>query len=368
MQELEQTSSFKDIVLNETPLIDIRAPVEFAKGAFRNAINLPIMNDEERRVVGIAYKKQGNNAAMKLGHKLVSGTLKEQRVQAWCDAVKANPQALLYCFRGGSRSGISQEWLSSVGVDIVRLKGGYKAFRNFLMQEIEDAPKHFKPIVIGGRTGSGKTLLLHKMQNSIDFEGLANHRGSSFGRQISEQPSQIDFENSLAYELIQKIDSGYRGLVFEDEGKAVGKRYIPPTLANYLKNAPLYILETSKAERVEITFDEYVLGAQKDYAKEYENGIDLWSSDMQESMLRICKRLGLERYKALDALFVDALKGQKEANTLEGHKVWIEYLLSEYYDPMYDYQIQKSAERVVMRGSDEELLEYLTKEKRKFES
>jgi len=227
------------------------------------------------------------------------------------------------------------------------------------MSEIDKAPEHFKPIVIGGRTGSGKTILLKKMQNSIDLEGLANHRGSSFGRQISEQPSQIDFENSLAYDLIQKIEGGFEQLVFEDEGKAVGKRYIPPAIASYLKEAPLYILETSREERVEITFDEYVLGAQIAYSKEFENGVELWKSDMQKSMLRIRKRLGLERYKVLDALFVDALEAQEKANTLEGHKLWIEYLLGEYYDPMYDYQIQKSADRIVMRGSHDELLKSL---------
>ncbi len=361
MDKLAQTDNFQDIVLNDTALIDVRAPVEFEKGAFPNAINLPLMNNEERRVVGIAYKEKGNDAAMELGHKLVSGSVKEQRVQLWHDRVIKNPKALLYCFRGGSRSGISQEWLHDVGVDIVRIKGGYKAFRSYLLSEIDKAPSHFKPIVIGGRTGSGKTLLLKKIQNSIDFEGLANHRGSSFGKQISPQPSQIDFENRVAYNLIQQLHRGFNQLVFEDEGKAVGKLYIPPSLASYLRNAPLYILETSREERVEITFNEYVFEAQMAYAKEYENGVELWRSDMQQSMWRIRKRLGLERYKVLDALFLDALEVQKDANALEGHKVWIEYLLREYYDPMYDYQIQKSADRIVMRGSHEELLVYLKK-------
>ena len=317
------------------------------------------MNDQEREVVGTTYKQKGSDAAMKLGHELVSGSVKEERLQSWKDAVLANPQALLFCFRGGARSRISQEWLANAGVDIVRLKGGYKAFRNYLMSEIEKAPTQFKPIVIGGRTGSGKTILLKKVQNSIDLEGIANHRGSSFGRQISPQPSQIDFENSLAYDLIQKCNTGYEQLLFEDEGKAVGKLYIPPSIAAYLKTAPLYILETPKERRVEIIFDEYVLASQMEYAKEYEDGVALWLTDMQQSMWRIRKRLGLERYKILETLFLDAGEAQKKDNILEGHKIWIEYLLTEYYDPMYDYQIQKNVDRIVMRGSEEELLKYL---------
>ena len=359
MVGLAQSNNFKDIILNATPLIDVRAPVEFEKGSFPNTINLPLMNDEERRVVGTAYKQKGSDEAMRLGYELVSGSVKEDRLQSWKDAIVANPKALLFCFRGGARSRISQEWLSETGVDIVRLKGGYKAFRNYLLDEIDKAPTQFKPIVIGGRTGSGKTLLLKKVQNSIDLEGVANHRGSSFGRQISPQPSQIDFENRLAYDLIQKLSSGYKQLIFEDEGKAVGKLYIPPSLVSYLKEAPLYILETPKERRVEIIFDEYVLGAQMDYAKEYEDGATLWFTDMQQSMWRIRKRLGLERYKILNTLFLHAVEAQKKDNSLQSHKIWIEYLLTEYYDPMYDYQIQKNADRIVMRGSEEELLNIL---------
>ena len=216
MSQLQQENNFRDIVLGNIPLIDVRAPIEFEKGAFPHAINLAIMNDKERHLVGTAYKKSGNEAATKLGYSLVSGTIKEERMKAWKDAIQANPNALLYCFRGGSRSQISQEWLDESGINIIRLKGGYKAFRNYLLAEIEKAPQQFKPTIIGGRTGSGKTILLKKIQNSIDLEGLANHRGSAFGRKITPQPAQIDFENALAYELIQKVDQGFNKLVFED--------------------------------------------------------------------------------------------------------------------------------------------------------
>ena len=169
---------------------------------------------------------------------------------------KINPEAVLYCFRGGQRSKISQEWMNESSCNIVRLKGGYKAFRNYLMNELDAAPKNFKAIILGGRTGSGKTILLNKIQNSIDLEGLANHRGSAFGRKISLQPAQINFENNLAYELIQKLDKGSAHLLFEDEGKHIGSIYLPKNFANYLSTAPLIVLETSFEERVEISFVE----------------------------------------------------------------------------------------------------------------
>ena len=241
MQELPQSSDFRSVVLNNTPLIDVRAPVEFEKGAFPHAVNLPLMSIEERHLVGIKYKEEGNAEAVNLGHSLVSGEVKEARIKAWTDFITNHPDAMLYCFRGGQRSQISQEWLIRNGREIVRLKGGYKAFRNWLMQETENAVEQFKPIVLGGRTGSGKTILLNRLKNAIDLEGLANHRGSSFGRDITPRPTLINFENALAYELIQKLDRGFEHLVFEDEGKCAGRLYLPKTLAEHLSKAPLYL-------------------------------------------------------------------------------------------------------------------------------
>jgi tRNA 2-selenouridine synthase len=107
MPDLPLSDDFKSIVLNRTPLIDVRAPVEFANGAFPDAVNLPLMNDEERHLIGIRYKEEGNAAAVKLGHELVSGEIKEARIRAWSDLMASKPDAMLYCFRGGQRSKIS---------------------------------------------------------------------------------------------------------------------------------------------------------------------------------------------------------------------------------------------------------------------
>ncbi|BDY11721.1 tRNA 2-selenouridine(34) synthase MnmH [Hydrogenimonas cancrithermarum] len=351
---------FRQIVLQRRSLIDVRAPVEFAKGAFPNAVNLPLMDDEERRLVGIRYKEKGNAEAVELGHRLVSGEVKKKRVQAWCDFIDTHPDALLYCFRGGQRSQISQQWIDEAGYEIARLRGGYKAFRRYLIEETERAVGRFEPVVLGGRTGSGKTILLRELDNTIDLEGLANHRGSSFGRKITPQPSQIDFENALAYELVTKLEAGYRRLVFEDEGRNVGRVYLPDLLAEFLGNAPLVVLETPMSRRVEITFEEYVTQAQNDYRKMgFPEPLQAWKADIQSAIDRIYRRLGGKRHAIVSEMLELAFSEQSRTGEREAHKTWVEYLLREYYDPMYDYQIEKRAERVIFRGDADEVEAFL---------
>lgn len=359
MPERTQSDAFKNIVLNNTPLIDVRAPVEFEKGAFPYAVNLPIMNDEERHLIGIKYKQEGNAEAVKLGEELVSGEIRASRVKTWLDFMARNPKAMLYCFRGGQRSEISQMLIAGEQKNIVRLKGGYKAFRNYLIDVIKDAPSHFKPLILGGRTGSGKTILLHKLQNVIDLEGLADHRGSSFGRKITDQPTQINFENTLAYALIQKLDLGFQTLIFEDEGAFIGQVYLPDTFANYLREAPLVILETPIEERIKITFDEYIVKGQESYVHVFGEGyFELWMQDTRDAMKRIKKRLGGLRYERLCEIFDTAVAIQTATGSQDAYKELITYLLNEYYDPMYDYQIKKNASRIVFRGSSADIESY----------
>ena len=357
--DLPLTEAFRNIVLEDRPLIDVRAPVEFSKGAFPTATNLPLMNDEERHLIGIRYKEQGNASAVQLGKELV-GPLKQERVKAWSDFVQAHPDAYLYCFRGGQRSQISQAWLKEAGVNIARLKGGYKAFRAFLMSQSEEISSEANTLIMGGRTGSGKTLLINQIQNSIDLEGLANHRGSSFGRFITSQPSQIDFESMLSYALIKHQEQKHKYLVIEDESHNIGQLYIPkPVFDNFRKGSRI-ILKTPMKERVEITFDEYVKQALLDYKKQYgAEGVNLWYNDANAGLSRIKKRLGDKRYVLLNKMFSDAFLEQKERGNLELHKRWIEILLKEYYDPMYDYQIEKSEIPTVFEGNADEVLSYL---------
>ena len=360
---LLQIDDFRSIVLEKRPLIDVRAPIEFEKGAFPTATNLPLMSDEERHLIGIRYKEAGNEKAVELGHELVQGSVKEARVQAWLDFIKQHPDAYLYCFRGGQRSKISQEWLAEAGVTLPRLKGGYKAFRNFLMQESERISEASETIIIGGRTGSGKTLLIHKLDNMIDLEGLANHRGSSFGRYTTPQPPQIDFEDQLAYKLIEHESQNHKQLVIEHESHNIGRIFIPkPVFAN-LQQGSLIILETAMEVRVQITFDEYVTAALEQYKIHHgEEGEQVWFDDMSASLDRIKKRLGSERYHGLKTVLENAFRVQLVSGKLEGHKEWVQSLLEDYYDPMYDYQIEKTPIPIIFRGDEASILEFLKKQ------
>lgn len=124
------TPAALSLIREERPLIDVRAPVEFAQGALPGAVNLPLMIDDERHQVGIAYKKHGQAAAIELGERLVSGAVKQARIAAWQAYLAEYPNALIYCFRGGLRSQITQQWLEEAGISRPRLEGGWKAMRH----------------------------------------------------------------------------------------------------------------------------------------------------------------------------------------------------------------------------------------------
>ncbi|MDD2789064.1 MAG: tRNA 2-selenouridine(34) synthase MnmH [Sulfurimonas sp.] len=357
---LSLIDDFLSIVRENRPLLDVRAPVEFMQGAFPHAKNIAILDDAQRRLVGICYKNEGNEAAVKLGTKLVNEKVKAQRIGEWSAFIEQNPDAYIYCFRGGQRSGIAQTWLAQAGITIPRLKGGYKAFRRFLTLNAEDITANAKTIIIGGRTGSGKTLLLHKIENAIDLEGLAKHRGSSFGKMISPQPVQIDFENALYYKLLQHHMSGYKNLVIEHESHNIGRLYIPKPIFENFNKGSLVILHTPLCERVEITYEEYVISAMQEYIAAFaEEGRELWFADINAGVDRIQKRLGSERYLSIKALLAQSFESKDDA----GHKEWIEILLKEYYDPMYDYQLKKSPLPILFEGNAEEVLDFLKEKK-----
>ncbi len=360
-QTLPMITDFQDIILQKKSLIDVRAPIEFAKGAFPHTINLPLMSDEERHLVGIRYKEAGNNKAVELGHQLVSGEIKAARIEAWIKQIKTHPQTLLYCFRGGQRSQITQQWLSEAGITVPRLQGGYKAFRTYLMEQLESITLDKEILVIGGHTGSGKTILLKKLQESIDLEGIANHRGSSFGRYASPQPTQIDFENTLAYHLIAHDAAAHTRLIIEDESRNIGRVYIPPTLFSQFTQAKVILLESTIEERIEITYDEYILASQAEYATAHLTGAveHPWIDTMRHNFGRIRKRLGDQGHRELTALLEEAWTYQQQHNDPTLHKRWIQKLLSDYYDPMYTYQIEQKKDRVVFRGDASEIIAYL---------
>ena len=360
---LPLSDDFLSIVLDETPLLDVRAPIEFHKGKFINATNLAILDDEQRKLVGTKYKEEGNAAAVKLAESLIKNEGKEKRVSRWKAYLEENPDAKLYCFRGGQRSGIAQAWLDEAGISITRLKGGYKAFRNFLMQQSEIISAHTTTLILGGRTGSGKTILLKELDNAIDLEGIAHHRGSSFGSFVNAQPSQIDFENNLAYKLIQFHNKGYKHLVIEHESHNIGRTYIPKPVYDNFMQGKLIILETPLDERAQITYDEYVTAALLEYHKIYgAKGVQIWAENVNAGLDRIKKRLGNQVYTELKTLFHDALLQHETPQAQVLYKTWIQKLLTKYYDPMYDYQLSKTPIPIIFRGDKQAVLSFLKKQ------
>ncbi len=354
-------NNFEQIALCDTPLIDVRAPIEFDKGAFPNAVNLPILNDEERHKVGIKYKKYGNDEATKLGEKLVSGSIREERINAWIDFIKTNNNALLYCFRGGSRSKIARQWLLEKGIEITRLDGGYKAFRNFLLEEITgDFDPNISPITLGGHTGSGKTIVIKQLKNAIDLEGLANHRGSSFGNNVTPQPKQINFDNALAYEMIKFRHKNLQHLVVEDEGRNIGRIFMNHDFFNWFRSKYMVILDSTFEERIENTYDEYVTKSQQEHIDFYdEKGLEMWYEYIKSSMIRVQKRLGLEKLKSFLSEFENAYTYQLNTGDATKHKGWIALFLRDYYDPMYSYQIDESNRKLLFKGNKDEVIQFL---------
>ncbi len=360
--DLPQVDDYRSLFLNQTPLLDVRAPVEFSQGAFPFAENFPLMNDEEREAIGIEYKALGQDDAIKLGHELVQGEIKSARVAHWQNFFEQHSDGVLYCFRGGMRSKISQQWIyEKTGHIFPRVKGGYKALRRFLIDELETAANTIQPIMLGGRTGIGKTVLLKKIKQQIDLEGLFHHRGSVFGKHVTPQPSQIDIENNLSIHLLKFRAENILTILFEDEAPNIGSRRIPENLFKKMQQSPLIQLEASVDERIDITFKEYIIEALLEHQNFYgdELGFSKWAEQLLESIDKIQRRLGGVRYQQLKSILADALSQHLSTGSTESHKDWIKLLLVDYYDPMYDYQFSKKESRVVFKGSQAEILNYL---------
>lgn len=355
------TDDFTQLFLTDTPMMDIRAPLEFTKGAFPHTVNLPLMTDAERAKVGTCYKQQGQAAALALGHQLVSGKTQQERLEQWLSFARNNPNGYVYCFRGGLRSQIVQQWLKEAGCDYPRISGGYKAMRRFLIDSQEQIVADSRFCIIAGHTGCAKTDLLKSLANSIDLEGLAHHRGSSFGKRPEGQPSPIDFENKLAIALLRQHHARPRQrILLEDESKLIGRCAIPVSLRERMAVAPIVIVTASLEQRVEHSFRNYILYKLQEWqqAVGVEAGFAAFCNDLTDSLRRTQKRLGGALYQHINQLLQQALlEHQRGDNSL--HREWIRLMLSKYYDPMYEYQLVHREGLVEFRGSASAVREYL---------
>ena len=156
----QNTEDYQRIFLQDIPMMDVRAAIEFDKGAFPNSQNIPILNDSQREAIGTRYKREGQDAAIALGLELATPEIREHRLQQWQKFANANPEGYLYCFRGGLRSRTTQAWLKEKGLDYPLVEGGYKSMRTYLLQQLELSLQQIPFVILTGFTGSGKTQVL----------------------------------------------------------------------------------------------------------------------------------------------------------------------------------------------------------------
>jgi tRNA 2-selenouridine synthase len=261
----------------ESLVLDVRSPGEYTHAHIPNAYSLPLFTDEERKVVGTAYKQESKEKAIKIGLDYFGPKMRAIVEEVEELTKNTNKKILVHCWRGGMRSGGVAWLLDLYGFEVYQLSGGYKAYRNWVIGQFEK-PYDFK--IVSGNTGSGKTYLLHKLENNglqiVDLEGIAKHKGSALGG-INQppQPSQEMFENLLAEQLAKKNIE--MPILLEDESQRIGNVNIPNIIWQKMKESDLGYLQ--------IPFDERL----KFLVKEYGN---LPQEELKNAVLRIQKRLG----------------------------------------------------------------------------
>ncbi|MGI2172388.1 tRNA 2-selenouridine(34) synthase MnmH [Shewanella sp. MF05960] len=361
MNDIIPSSEYGRLLLENRPLIDVRAPIEFTKGAFSHSVNLPLMQDGEREKVGTCYKQNGQDAAIALGHQLVTGKVKQARIEAWQAQLSQHPESYLYCFRGGLRSKLSQQWIKESGLNVPYIQGGYKAMRGFLIEAIDSAPKHSSMLILSGITGSGKTEFIHQRDESVDLEGIANHKGSSFGKNIDPQPTQINFENNLAVSLLKHQQQQHRHLLLEDESFLIGRSALPHAFYQAMQLADIVLLDEPRDIRLPRLLNDYVTEKLADYVAKFgeQAGFAAFSDYLSQSLTGIRKRLGGKLHSELQQLVDDALLQQLNQNDVSKHLEWISVLLEIYYDPMYQFQLEKKQDRIIFQGDRQAIHQWL---------
>ena len=232
-------------------IIDARAPAEYADDHLPGAISLPVLDDDERARVGTIYKQVNPFTAKKLGAALVSQNVAVHLLGPLADK-PGGWRPLVYCWRGGQRSGSFAIILQQIGWRVEIIKGGYKAWRALVIHELYDTPVRSPVVVLDGNTGSAKTEILNLLPSLgiqvIDLEGLANHRGSLFGA-MGPQPSQKAFEGRLAMALAALDPT--RPVVVEAESSKIGNCRLPPELWKAMSRAPRVALAATVADRAQ---------------------------------------------------------------------------------------------------------------------
>ncbi len=291
---------------SESPVLDVRSPAEYASGHIPGAANMPLFTDGERAEVGTLYKRTGKEASILRGLEFAGPKLAGFAAEGRRTA--RDGRVLVHCWRGGMRSANMAWLLEMAGLEVGVLEGGYKAYRHHIREHLANFTRL---AVVGGKTGSGKTEILHhireKGEQVIDLEALAHHKGSAFGDLGQmEQPGSEQFENDL-YAAIALLDAGTVTFV-EDESRAIGRISIPDVFFRNMREAPVIFLDVPGEERVRRLVQEYA-----GFPKER----------LAAAITRITRRLGGLNCK----LALEALE--------DGDHAAVAAILLSYYDKAY---------------------------------
>jgi len=294
-------------------LIDARAPAEFAEDHLPGAISMPVLNDEERARVGTLYKQVSVFEAKKLGAALVAKNVARHIEEHMLDKPK-NWRPLVYCWRGGQRSGSFTHILREIGWDAHRIQGGYKSWRHHVIEQLALLPPQVKFRVVTGATGSGKSRLLEALAarggQVLHLEELAAHKGSVLGNLPGQpQPAQKGFETQL-FAALSALDLD-RPVFVEAESRKIGRLQVPDALLEAIRGAPGLRIEASLEARVEFLLRDY----------DYAIADPAWLIERLEHLKGLQSNETLDRWRALIAA--------------RNFPALVEELLTQHYDPLY---------------------------------
>jgi tRNA 2-selenouridine synthase len=302
---------YKD-VKNDYLIIDVRSPGEHKESTINGAINIPIFNDEERCEIGTVYVNESKAKAKKMGVRYASNRLPEiyEEILKYKDSYE---KIVLFCARGGMRSTVISGFLSSMGLNVVKLEGGYKAYRNFVINKLVEVNECKEYIVLHGNTGVGKTEILKKLKSKgysiLDLEGAANHRGSIVGHVgLGDTNNQKQFESNLFHEL---NDSKERYVFIEAESSKIGKVTVPKYILNKMKEGIHIYVDAPIEFRVNLIVNEYL---KKINAK----------TEIIESLVKFSNYISKHDIETYREMLVN-----NEFNEVTKN------LMVKYYDPLY---------------------------------
>jgi tRNA 2-selenouridine synthase len=301
-------------------IIDVRSPAEFALDHIPGAINCPVLNDAQRVTVGTLYKQQSPFEARKLGAAIVARNIGHHLEQHF-QTMPKQWKPLIYCWRGGNRSGSMALIFAKVGWPVVQLDGGYKAYRHSVMHVLEHLPLSLQFRVICGTTGSGKSRLLQYLEQSgaqvLDLEQLAAHRGSVLGSlPLNPQPSQKMFETRL-WQTLRRFTSD-RVVYVESESKKIGDLRVPAALMDRIRSAQCVQVQLPTNDRVKLLIEDY---------PHLVSDTELLVSQLSH-LTQLHSKEKIHRWQSL------AETGEIAA--------LVETLLVEHYDPAYLRSIEKN--------------------------